>query len=269
MSASDMVNWVHDFSNEMKARTGRVPAIYSTTDWWRTCTGNSAAFNEDPLHIASYANVVGALPASWLFYSIWQYSSTGPFDGDSDVWNGTESSLSSFAANAPTTSAPAAPSSSAIANKAASLNGGLGAATSGEVYGLKDGGGFQCFQLGCIIWSPTTGARISMGAIRNLWAATGYENGGLGYPTSDEIPDGRGGVYQTYQHGAIIYAPGYGTFISLGAIRSSWLATGGVNGRLGYPMSNEYAAGNGVTAQNFQGGRITWVATRGITIIYK
>jgi GH25 family lysozyme M1 (1,4-beta-N-acetylmuramidase) len=374
MNADQMVSWISDFSNRMTTRTGRAPAIYTTTDWWKTCTGNSAAFSNNPLHVASYGSVAGSLPASWSFYSLWQYSSTGPFDGDSDVWNGTETALSSFATNGPTSSV-SPPAQSAIAIKAASLGGGLGTATSGEIYGLKDGGGYQNYQRGAIIYSPATGAHLSMGAIRNLWAATGYENGGLGYPTSDEnldgrggvyqnyqhgaivyapgigtfislgairnlwlatgsvagglgyptsneIPDGRGGVYQTYQHGAIVYAPGagtfvslgairnlwlatgsvngglgyptsneipdgrggasqnyqhgaivyapgYGTFISLGAIRSAWLSTGAVTGRLGYPISNEYVAGSGITAQNFQGGKITWVATRGITITYK
>lgn len=272
MSAADMVNWIHDFSNEMKARTGRVPAIYSTTDWWKTCTGNSAAFSENPLHIASYSSVVGGLPASWQFYSIWQYSSTGPFDGDSNVWNGTEASLTSFAANAPTTSAPApapAPATtSAIAKKAAEVNGGLGSAVTGEVYGLKDGGGYQCFQRGCIIWSPATGAHVSMGAIRDLWARTGFENGGLGYPTSDEVGGLKdGGVYQNYQGGAILYSPATGAHLSVGATRSEWAATGFENGVLGYPTTDEVGGlKNGGVYQNYQGGAIIWSPATGAHI---
>lgn len=225
-------------------------------------------------------------------------------------------------ASAPTVT-PASPATtqSAIAVKAASLGGGLGAATSGEVYGLKNGGGYQNFEHGAIVWSPTTGARISMGAVRGLWLSAGAENGGMGYPTSDEILDGyggvyqtfesgaivysprigatisfgairnlwlatggvgggmgyptsneildgRGGVYQTYERGAIIYGPGYGTFVSFGAIRSMWLSTGGVNGRLGYPTSNEYVTSTGNVAQNYQGGIIRW-GTQGNTIVYK
>jgi uncharacterized protein with LGFP repeats/uncharacterized protein YkwD len=152
---------------------------------------------------------------------------------------------------------PAGPS--AIAIKAASLGGGLGAATSGEVYGLKDGGGYQTFQRGAIIWSPTTGAHISLGAIRALWAATGYENGGLGYPTSDEIGGLKdGGVYQTFQHGAIVYVPGYGTFVSLGAIRALWGASGYQDGGLGYPTSNEIPDGRGGVYQTYQHGAIVY-----------
>lgn len=212
---------------------------------------------------------------------------------------------------------------SALAVKAASLNGGLGTATSGEVYGLKNGGGYQTYQRGAIIWSPATGAHISRGGIRAMWAATGYENGRLGYPTTDEVgglkdggvyqmyqggaifwspatgahisvggiramwaatgyENGRlgyptsneigglknGGVYQNYQRGAIIWSPATGAHVSIGGIRNAWLATGGVNGRLGYPTSNEYSAGTGVTVQTYQGGRITWTS-RGASVSYK
>ncbi|WP_237685184.1 GH25 family lysozyme [Arthrobacter sunyaminii] len=107
MSATQMVNWIKAFSNQVKARTGRTPMIYTTTDWWSRCTGNSAAFGDNPLHIASYNEVgAGPLPASWSYYSVWQYSSTGPFVGDSNVWNGTQAALTAFARNAPAAAGP-------------------------------------------------------------------------------------------------------------------------------------------------------------------
>ena len=47
-----------------------------------------------------------------------------------------------------------------------------------------------------------------MGAIRSLWAATGFENGGLGYPVTDEVGGLRdGGVYQNYQDDDIADIP--------------------------------------------------------------
>jgi len=122
MSAAQMVTWVKDFSNRVKVRTGRVPAIYTTTDWWSRCTGNSAAFAENPLHIASYNTVgAGTLPASWKYYSIWQYSSQGPFAGDSNQWNGTAAGLTAFARNGtapapkPVVATATAPSSNPMA----------------------------------------------------------------------------------------------------------------------------------------------------------
>ncbi|MDT0168094.1 Ig-like domain-containing protein [Pseudarthrobacter sp. BRE9] len=155
-----------------------------------------------------------------------------------------------------------------IAAKAASLNGALGAATTGEVYGLKDNGGYQCFERGCILWSPATGAHISVGAIRGLWAATGFENGRLGYPVTDEVGGLRdGGVYQNYQGGAIIWSPVTGAHISVGAIRGLWAATGFENGRLGYPTTDEVGGlRDGGVYQNYQGGAIIWSPVTGAHI---
>ena len=264
MSQTAMVSWIRDFSNRMIARTGRAPAIYTTTDWWKTCTGNSTAFSDHPLHVARYASTVGTLPAAWPVYSIWQYSDSGPFAGDSNVWNGTEASLRAFASN---TQAAIAPDASAIDAKATSLNGRLGSATTGEIYGLKNGGGYQCFQLGCISWSPASGAHISSGAIRTAWAANGFENGSLGYPTSDEVGGLRnGGVYQMYQGGAIIWSPTTGAHISAGGIRTKWASTGFENGSLGYPTSNETADSRGGVYQSFEKGFIIWSSTTGAKI---
>ncbi|MBD8044218.1 lysozyme [Arthrobacter sp. Sa2BUA2] len=101
MTAGQMVSWIREFSNTIKARTGRTPMIYTTTDWWRTCTGNSSAFADHPLHLANYSRTPGAIPAGWTTYNVWQYSSTGPFVGDSNVWNGTAASLYDFAVRQP------------------------------------------------------------------------------------------------------------------------------------------------------------------------
>ncbi|MGN6200204.1 GH25 family lysozyme, partial [Humibacter sp.] len=96
MTASAMVAWIRDFSNTVLARTGRLPAIYSTTDWWTTCTGNSSAFSANPLFIARYtqSGSVGTLPAGWSSYTFWQWwDGGGPFPGDQDVFNGNVSQL--------------------------------------------------------------------------------------------------------------------------------------------------------------------------------
>jgi LGFP repeat len=41
-----------------------------------------------------------------------------------------------------------------------------------------------------IYWTPETGAVAIYGAIRDKWAAEGWERGRVGYPTGDEIADG-------------------------------------------------------------------------------
>jgi len=101
LSAGAMVSWIADFSNTIFQRTGRYPAIYSTTDWWTRCTGNSAAFGVNPLFIARYPNNIsdgpGTLPAGWSSYTMWQWADAGIFPGDQDVFNGSTPALQQLA----------------------------------------------------------------------------------------------------------------------------------------------------------------------------
>lgn len=102
MSPSQLTSWVRDFGNTMQTMTGRLPVIYTNTSWWNQCLGNPSGFGDYPLWVAAYPNSptnnAGPVPtASWSTYSMWQYSSTGPFAGDSNVWNGDYASLQRFA----------------------------------------------------------------------------------------------------------------------------------------------------------------------------
>jgi GH25 family lysozyme M1 (1,4-beta-N-acetylmuramidase) len=100
LSASGMVGWISSFVNEVHAKTTRWPTIYSTTDWWTTCTGNSSAFStNDPLFIARYSSSAGTLPAGWGFYTFWQYADSGTFPGDQDYFNGALDRLQALALN--------------------------------------------------------------------------------------------------------------------------------------------------------------------------
>ena len=86
LSAGSMVNWILSFSDTYHARTGRWPVIYTTTNWWATCTGNLGDFTStNPLWVARYSSTVGALPYRWSYYTFWQYSSS-PID--QNVFNG-------------------------------------------------------------------------------------------------------------------------------------------------------------------------------------
>jgi len=95
LTASQMVSWIADFVNEYAYREGVYPVIYSTTDWWSTCTGNSSAFaSESPLWVANYsASNGGTLPNGWGYYTFWQYADSGSLPGDQDVFNGALSRL--------------------------------------------------------------------------------------------------------------------------------------------------------------------------------
>ncbi|CDM37063.1 CAZyme family GH25 [Penicillium roqueforti] len=101
LSQSAMVAWVKDFGETYKAAEGRYPMIYSTADWWNTCTGGSTAFSADyPLVLASYSTSVGTIPGGWPYQSFWQNTDSYSYGGDSEVWNGSEAALQTFAKNA-------------------------------------------------------------------------------------------------------------------------------------------------------------------------
>ncbi|KAJ5123818.1 Glycoside hydrolase superfamily [Penicillium bovifimosum] len=98
LSASAMVSWIKDFGTTYKAKTGRYPMIYTTADWWNTCTGGSTAFSNDyPLVLARYSSSVGTIPGGWPYQSFWQNSDAYSYGGDSEIWNGSEASLKTFA----------------------------------------------------------------------------------------------------------------------------------------------------------------------------
>lgn len=98
LSASAMVAWVKDFGETYKSKTGRYPMIYTTADWWNTCTGGSTALSQDyPLVLARYSSSVGTVPGGWPYQSFWQNSDSYSYGGDSDIWNGSEDNLKTFA----------------------------------------------------------------------------------------------------------------------------------------------------------------------------
>lgn len=113
MSPGQMVRWIKDFGNTIKAATGRLPMIYTAQAWWDDCTGDSTAFKSWPLHVAMYptSNVPRnprELPEGWTTFNMWQYTSNANLIGsskttDANVWNGDLASLQGFARNTRTT----------------------------------------------------------------------------------------------------------------------------------------------------------------------
>lgn len=66
----------------------------------------------------------------------------------------------------------------------------------------KYNGRLNNFEGGAIFWSANTGAHVVWGDLGSQWAAQGYENGGLGYPITDEYPE-RGGWEQRFEGGVL------------------------------------------------------------------
>lgn len=90
LSQSAMVNWIQSFVDTYHSKTSRYPLIYTTNDWWTTCTGNSAAFHTTcPLVLARYSSAgPGTIPGGWPYQTIWQNADTYTYGGDSDKFNG-------------------------------------------------------------------------------------------------------------------------------------------------------------------------------------
>ncbi|KAF8630855.1 hypothetical protein AX17_005214 [Amanita inopinata Kibby_2008] len=98
LSTSEMVSWIHDFSNTYHSHTKRYPVIYTTTDWWTSCTGNNGGFAAtNPLWIAHFSTSIGPLPAGYSYTTFWQYAHSGPNPGDQDIFNGDSAGLRRFA----------------------------------------------------------------------------------------------------------------------------------------------------------------------------
>lgn len=84
-----MVGWIADFSSTLKRLTGHTPIIYTSTRWWKACTGNSTAFSRDHvLWLARYNTDMGELPGGWTA-GFWQSGVTGPLPGNQDAFFGT------------------------------------------------------------------------------------------------------------------------------------------------------------------------------------
>ncbi|MDD7962152.1 LGFP repeat-containing protein [Microbacterium thalli] len=90
--------------------------------------------------------------------------------------------------------------------------GSLGYPTSGLNCGLRDGGCFQHFQGGDIHVSRA-GAFPTWGGIRNAWAASGWENGPLGYPTSFEECTSTSSCVQRFEKGSITWTASGGAVV--------------------------------------------------------
>jgi len=144
----------------------------------------------------------------------------------------------------------------------------LGPPTGAAFCGLRDGGCGQHFQGGAI-YSSAAGVFAVPDGLRVGWAATGWEGGPLGFPTSALFCGLRdGGCGQFFQGGAV-YSSGpvgvrdirvrtYPGCAVSSPFFAAWAAQGWENGRLGYPTSNAYQAPGGLT-QSFQHGSLQLV----------
>ncbi|NAZ75603.1 hypothetical protein GTQ99_09245 [Kineococcus sp. T13] len=148
-------------------------------------------------------------------------------------------------------------------------NGRLGFPTTSDAPTPNGRGWYTHFQGASVYWSPQTGAHFTAGAIKDQWALHGWENGGLGFPATDDTstPNGRG-YYTHFQGGSIYWSPATGAHDVRGAIRDKWASTGWENGHLGFSRTGDTRTPNGSGYYNhFQGGSIYWSPATGANIV--
>jgi uncharacterized protein with LGFP repeats/L,D-peptidoglycan transpeptidase YkuD (ErfK/YbiS/YcfS/YnhG family) len=127
----------------------------------------------------------------------------------------------------------------------------------------------QPFQGGFIVWTQGVGAFAVYAPYSQVWSAYGAAGGRLGSPASAETcATGGTSCSQRFQHGAIVWTAGRGTFAVYSPYYSSWQQWGQSSGRLGNPVSNESCsnAPSGCV-QEFQGGFVAWVPNVGTTVV--
>lgn len=130
-------------------------------------------------------------------------------------------------------------------------------------------GRYVHFAGGSIYWTPETGAHAIYGAIREKWAALGWETCPfLGYPVTDECgtPDGIG-RFNHFEKGSIYWTPETGAREIHGPIRDEWKRLGWEAGKLGYPVSDvQMADDKSGQVSRFERGVIRWDPARGTQV---
>lgn len=76
-----VIAWITSFINEAKTLTGHLPTIYTTTAWWRECTGNTGRFHRDTLWLAAFNDTPPVTPPPWQQWTFWQYDNKGTVPG--------------------------------------------------------------------------------------------------------------------------------------------------------------------------------------------
>lgn len=102
LTRGDLTAWAQLFLDEVRARTGRTPVVYSYPNYLKAAVYGPALHNA-LLWIATYRGPVATpIPGDWPSWTIWQSSSTGRYPGiaanvDTNVFGGTAEQLASLA----------------------------------------------------------------------------------------------------------------------------------------------------------------------------
>ncbi|MPZ60332.1 MAG: hypothetical protein GEU93_03355 [Propionibacteriales bacterium] len=143
----------------------------------------------------------------------------------------------------------------------------LGQPFYGEVNSI-DSGRKTIFNKGHVYWKSDLDAHVVRNGILKRWKHHNGVRGRFGYPVSDSYPvDGRPGWLQKFQGGRGYNHREVGPrLLWKGAILKRYRNSGGVKGRLGFPVREIYPVRVGTRAE-FRGGWITWHRSTGNTTV--
>lgn len=94
----------------------------------------------------------------------------------------------------------------------------------------------------------------------------GGPEGVLGKPAGPAVAGPDSGACQDFSGGAICWSDKTASHVVWGDIRAAWESDGGVDGRLGYPVSDEKDILTGKEG-DFTGGVVTWSQSTGQTAV--
>ncbi|MDP9883153.1 peptidoglycan/xylan/chitin deacetylase (PgdA/CDA1 family) [Sinomonas atrocyanea] len=116
-------------------------------------------------------------------------------------------------------------------------------------------GRYNDFAGGSVYWSAATGAHEVHGGIRAEYLGRGGPAGFLGFPVRDESPtQAPTGRYSDFTGGSVYWSPATGAHEVHGAIRARYVGLGGTASILGFPVTDEAGAPDGIGRYNHFSG---------------
>ncbi|MET1017690.1 MAG: hypothetical protein ABWX76_12775 [Leifsonia flava] len=154
-------------------------------------------------------------------------------------------------------------------DKAYAAMGGVGSAygypmTDSKSYGSYGFG--QDLTAGAIYWSPSTGAKLTSGALGAAYKELGGPASPLGYPTGDYLPTPDGGRSQQFQNGTMYWSKASGAHYMLSGLVAAYAKLGGVTGAYGYPIDDTVVYPDGGFGQRLRSGWVYSSAASGIHV---
>ena len=100
VSVTTIVHGARAWLDEVKAKTGVDPIVYTGPGFWNSLT-NTAQFAAEDLWVANYTKLCPSMPKTWNRWTFWQSSSSGSVPGigtnvDLDHFNGSLSELDAY-----------------------------------------------------------------------------------------------------------------------------------------------------------------------------